>query len=314
MPEQFTNDATTTLASNLLATDLVMHTTGPISGSPAFPSSGTFRVRIVSTGELCAVTAVSGNDFTITRQDGGSALSGTVLAGATIEQVLTKEALAAAFARIDQANAGTLQAQGLQASGVGQFTTPGRFLGVLSVQGPPTSGTYQVGDWGYDSKLAQWVCSVAGTPGTWLYAGGGPYHAEVYLSANQNIATGTLTIIAYDTLDTSGDPNSNVTLGASFHYTCPVPGVYRVTEQSLLSSFPADQGWFVQVNKNGSLARYLWSGSIGAAGNAGAAKSAKIRCAAADTLDVRIEHVTGSTQVLLGAITSTFAHFELVSS
>lgn len=148
-----------------------MHTTGPIAGSPAFPATGTFRVKIVSTGELLAVTAVSGNDFTVTRQDGASVLSGTVLAGATIEQVLTKEALAAAFLRADQATAAVVAAQGFQASGVGQFSTPGRFLGILGVVGAPTSGTYTTGDWGFDSNLNQWICTSGGTPGSWRASG-----------------------------------------------------------------------------------------------------------------------------------------------
>lgn len=35
-------------------------------------------------------------------------------------------------------------------------------------QGPPAVGTWAVGDHYQDALLGEWVCTVAGTPGTWI--------------------------------------------------------------------------------------------------------------------------------------------------
>lgn len=51
--------------------------------------------------------------------------------------------------------------------GVGQFSAQSRFLGMLAAAGAPTSGTYNLGDWGFDSNQVPWICTAAGSPGTW---------------------------------------------------------------------------------------------------------------------------------------------------
>lgn len=46
--------------------------------------------------------------------------------------------------------------------------TPSLVAGVpTAVAGPPTAGAFIQGQIWVDSLLAQWVCTVAGTPGTW---------------------------------------------------------------------------------------------------------------------------------------------------
>jgi hypothetical protein len=53
------------------------------------------------------------------------------------------------------------------ATGTTGTTTPARFVGGTT-GGAPTSGTYAAGDFCVDSSTgATWVCSVAGSPGTW---------------------------------------------------------------------------------------------------------------------------------------------------
>jgi hypothetical protein len=42
-----------------------------------------------------------------------------------------------------------------------------RLAGALNVSGPPIAGTFQVGDMVMDPSATLWVCTVAGTPGTW---------------------------------------------------------------------------------------------------------------------------------------------------
>ena len=42
-----------------------------------------------------------------------------------------------------------------------------RLVGALNVSGPPVSGTFQVGDMVVDPSATIWMCTVAGTPGTW---------------------------------------------------------------------------------------------------------------------------------------------------
>jgi hypothetical protein len=170
VPEQFTNDAICQLAANLGVSDNSMTVTAPLAGSPPFPATGTFRVKIASSGEFIRVQGVSGLVWDITNGRGdGTTTPAAAPSGTQVEQVLTKEALLAAFARIDQANTSPIIAPAFQASGVGAFTNPGRFLGIMTVPGPPPSGfTYNAGDWGYDSNGLMWLCTAGGNPGTWV--------------------------------------------------------------------------------------------------------------------------------------------------
>lgn len=70
--------------------------------------------------------------------------------------------------------------------GVGQFSAQSRFLGMLTVTGAPTSGTYVTGDWGFDQNQIPWICTAGGTPGTWRPMAGTYQVAE-------NLPTGTTT-------------------------------------------------------------------------------------------------------------------------
>ena len=55
--------------------------------------------------------------------------------------------------------------------GTAPFTGTGRFVGTLPTPGPPTTGTWNKGDWGFDSNGSAWLNTAAGTPGTWVPAG-----------------------------------------------------------------------------------------------------------------------------------------------
>lgn len=58
------------------------------------------------------------------------------------------------------------------ASGLTGATAGGRFVGATS-SGAPASGTFAVGDFIIDRTGKMWVCTAAGSPGTWVQIGGG---------------------------------------------------------------------------------------------------------------------------------------------
>lgn len=85
-PEQYANNATTTVSSTVASTDTVVNVTS-ISG---FPSAPQFRILIDS--EVMVVTGVSGSQFAVLRgQESTSAASHLV--GATVANVLTTGSL-----------------------------------------------------------------------------------------------------------------------------------------------------------------------------------------------------------------------------
>jgi hypothetical protein len=99
--------------------------------------------------------------------------------------------------------------------------------------GPPTTGTWQPGDRFRDKWGAMWICITAGTPGTWIWGGGGQYRARIYAAALSVIGTSLdSVVIGFDTKD--GDPTSMATAGSqngatSGHMTCLVAGLYQIT-------------------------------------------------------------------------------------
>jgi hypothetical protein len=56
-------------------------------------------------------------------------------------------------------------------SGLAGATAPSRYVGATS-SGAPVSGTFAVGDFIIDQTAAIWVCTTAGSPGTWTKASG----------------------------------------------------------------------------------------------------------------------------------------------
>ncbi len=98
MPEQYANDATTTLASGITnsATSLT------VASASGFPSTGNFRIRI--SNEILIVTAVSGTTFTVTR--GAESTSNVAQAAGSLVS-LTHTAGAVDAIRSDQIQRGT---------------------------------------------------------------------------------------------------------------------------------------------------------------------------------------------------------------
>lgn len=90
--------------------------------------------------------------------------------------------------------------------GLAGATQASRYVGA-TVSGAPVSGTFAIGDWVVAQNGVIWVCTVAGTPGTWVNSGGaaasvGPKGiTRLRKTAVQNIATGAWRTITWDTED-----------------------------------------------------------------------------------------------------------------
>lgn len=81
----------------------------------------------------------------------------------------------------------------VQLSGSGQYFAPtgltgatqaSRYVGATS-SGAPVTGTFEIGDWVAARNGVFWMCTVAGSPGTWVNIGGGSGAASVYALAMQ---------------------------------------------------------------------------------------------------------------------------------
>lgn len=66
---------------------------------------------------------------------------------------------------------GVATAPALKASGLTGAVAASRYVGA-TVSGAPVSGTFLVGDFIIDQSAKVWICTVAGTPGTWVSASG----------------------------------------------------------------------------------------------------------------------------------------------
>lgn len=62
--------------------------------------------------------------------------------------------------------------QYLAPTGLTGATQPSRYVGATA-SGAPTSGTFNQGDYVIDRSGGIWICTVAGSPGTWVTSGGG---------------------------------------------------------------------------------------------------------------------------------------------
>lgn len=68
-------------------------------------------------------------------------------------------------------SAATYSAPGYAATGLTGATAASRFVGA-TVSGAPAAGTFAVGDYVIDQSGSLWICTTAGTPGTWTVIAG----------------------------------------------------------------------------------------------------------------------------------------------
>lgn len=135
------------------------------------------------------------------------------------------------------------------------------------------------------------------------------FHAEVFRNAALNIPNTGLTTLAFDTIESGGDPNGNFNTSTGL-YTCPIAGLYRVTSFSIVSSTPG-QGSLVVI-KNGVNVKNIGSG-YGNIANAEAAGTTKIRTSAGDTLGVQMgQNSTTNPAAIFTGTGNCWAQFEYV--
>lgn len=91
--------------------------------------------------------------------------------GATAINPVTGEIVSSSVANPSSvtgaAFSGEVSAPSLKATGTTGAPLSGRYVGVIA-SGPPTAGTYAVGDFCLSQNGQMFVCVTAGTPGTWV--------------------------------------------------------------------------------------------------------------------------------------------------
>ena len=156
MTESPVNGVGTTLASACLSTD----TTLSLTSATGFTNAQYHCLISDGTNyEIVLATALSSTTLTVTRAVeayNGVTTAFAFASGSTINVVPTVASVV-----------GLIEGQPyLTATGVGNATSATRYVGGTA-NGAPTSGTFSVGDFIIDQTGTIWVCTTAGTPGTW---------------------------------------------------------------------------------------------------------------------------------------------------
>ena len=115
--------------------------------------------------EIVRVTNVSTDTFTITRAQYGTTAQ-SITAGYQIAQTVDANLLNQLAPLTGATFTGNVTAPAHIASGLTGATAATRYVGGTT-NGAPTSGTFAVGDFIVDQTATIWVCTTAGTPGTW---------------------------------------------------------------------------------------------------------------------------------------------------
>jgi len=116
-----------------------------------------------------------------------------------------------------------------------------RYVGGTAALAPST-GTFAVGDYVIAQTGVVWVCTAAGSPGTWVAAEAPTRHAHYdKLTAQSSLTPGTLTAVGFETaVDTHADVTPN---GAFTQFTLNRAGVWlieagvRITGTSMAATF-----------------------------------------------------------------------------
>ena len=155
-------------------------TTGQGSYFPSAPFDATIWPAGVqpsnTNAEIVRVTNVSTDTLTITRAQYGTTAQSIAVGyqiAQTVDANLLSQLAALSGATFTGAVSGTTatwtgedKASDFATTGLTGATTATRYVGGTA-NGAPTSGTFAVGDFIVDQTGTIWVCTTAGTPGTW---------------------------------------------------------------------------------------------------------------------------------------------------
>jgi hypothetical protein len=156
--------------------------------------------------EIVRVTAVSTDTFTITRAQYGTTAQ-SIAVGYQIAQTVDANLLNQLAPLSGATFTGEVVVPDLKITGLtGATAGTSRLVGTTSA-GPPSTGTFAVGDLVIDQTATIWVCTVAGTPGTWSNI---IPNSLVVRSATATAGTGEFTIFG-----TTGTSGQTITLPAN---------------------------------------------------------------------------------------------------
>ena len=105
-----------------------------------------------------------------------------------------------------------------------------RFVGGTA-SGAPVTGTFAVGDFVIDQTGIIWVCTVAGTSGTWVILSGLPFSGNATVATNENTASA-----SYADLATPG-PAVTLVTGSAVKVTLTANGYNFTAGQPIAMSF-----------------------------------------------------------------------------
>lgn len=166
------------------------------TGTPAAPTAA----ADTSTTQLATTAFVIGQASSTTPVVDGTGTVGTSDRYARADHVHPTDTSRAPLA--SPTFTGIVTAPEFTASGLTGATAASRYVGATT-SGAPASGTFAVGDFIIDQTGAIYVCTTAGTPGTWTKVGGsgGSGLAEVATTGTSGYAltNGTGTIISWTT-------------------------------------------------------------------------------------------------------------------
>lgn len=192
-PELFLDNASTTLGAAYTAgagSITVASTTSYGTGYGQFPSTlsagqffrikcGTILMKVTAVNSTTNVWTVTVVESTDANQGVNSAVSARLTAGAVAsftQSGYIADADISATAAISTSKLGTGEYVGsdFKASGLTGATATSRYVGATT-SGAPTTGTFVLGDYVVDQTGTFWICTTAGSPGTWTRAGGTTY-------------------------------------------------------------------------------------------------------------------------------------------
>lgn len=281
-----------TLGSTITAGATSIAVTGATSAPFPQTGSGTRQYRILIDTEVMIVTGGQGTGtLTVSRGADGSTAAGHT-GGVSVIPVITPGAIA---------NLGNMFFVQMGVTGQTGAVTPTMYVGGTN-GGPPSTGTFVVGNWVVDIAGQIYICTVAGTPGTWLQAAAPVIrHVEVTMAGNQTIPSGVATLVAYDTVESNDGHWSSV----NHNYTVNLAGRYLVTASWMWNATQTTP-MALMLYKGGSEYRRLYSAQYQAQQMGG---SCVVRLLVNDVIDIRASQFSGGGVANITG--STYNYFQL---